>query len=141
MCARIKIIHAMINCVSTLSQVLHLTDGFISRQQRQRLGTTVKGEECTRASSPFLLRARRVVGIVLKASPRSNGRPVCAVACHVPALSACQRSASTNPCRSSNLDWSLRRRTILQPRSLRLRRVSAAAGARRVVVLPGCYPT
>lgn len=82
-----------------------------------------------------LLRARRVVGIVLKASPRSNGGPngVCAVACHVPALSACQRSASTNPRRSSNLDWSLRRRRILQPRSLRLRRVCVA-------VLPALVP-
>lgn len=99
--------------------------------------------------SPFLLRARRVVGIVLKASLRSNGGPVYAVACHVPALSACQRSASTNPRRSSNLDWSLRRRRILQPRSLRLRRVCVVLVLllalllllARVVVLPGCYPT
>lgn len=70
-----------------------------------------------------------------------------AVACHVPALSACQRSASTNPRRSSNLDWSLRRRRILQPRSLRLRRVCVVLLLAlllllaRVVVLPGCYPT
>lgn len=70
-----------------------------------------------------------------------------AVACHVPELSACQRSASTNPRRSSNLDWSLRRRRILQPRSLRLRRVCVVLLLAllllllllvvRVVVLPG----
>lgn len=72
-----------------------------------------------------------------------------AVACHVPALSACQRSASTNPRRSSNLDWSLRRRRILQPCSLRLRRVCVVLVLllalllllARVVVLPGCYPS
>ena len=93
------------------------------------------GEEALLPRLVSLLRARRVVGIVLKASPRSNGGPngVCAVACHVPALSACQRSASTNPRRSSNLDWPLRRRRILQPRSLRLRRVCVA-------VLPALVP-